>query len=141
MSAFTEKELEYLRGQLLGRMATVGRDGSPHVVPVGFRVDPEGDAIEIGGFGIRSSKKWRDLEADPRVAFVIDDLERVDPWTPRGLEVRGRAELHQEGGERLGEGWGGAWLRIVPRRIMSWGIEGPPFSDEGRRRVRSAGGG
>jgi hypothetical protein len=23
------------------------------------------------------------------VATVIDDLERVDPWTPRGLEIRG----------------------------------------------------
>ena len=40
MSAFTEKEIEYLRGQRLGRMATVGRDGSPHVVPVGFGSAP-----------------------------------------------------------------------------------------------------
>jgi hypothetical protein len=39
-STFTETEIEYLRGQLLGRLATVGRDGSPHVVPVGFRLGP-----------------------------------------------------------------------------------------------------
>jgi PPOX class F420-dependent enzyme/OxyR family protein len=82
--------------------------------------------IEIGSAGdMRGSKKWRDLVANPRVAFVIDDLERVDPWTPRGLEVRGRAELHEQGGERFGGGWGAAWIRILPRRIMAWGIEGP----------------
>ena len=124
MSTFTDKEIEYLRGQRLGRLATVGRDGSPHVVPVGFRVGPEQDAIEIGGHGLKDSKKWRDLEASPRVAFVIDDLERIDPWTPRGLTVRGHAELHEQGGERFGSGWDAAWIRILPKRIVSWGIEG-----------------
>ena len=142
MSTFTEKEIEYLRGQRLGRLATVGPDGSPHVVPVGFRLGPEDDAIEIGGHGLRGSKKWRDRGADSRVAFVIDDLERVNPWTPRGLEVRGRAELHEEGGESFGPGWGAAWIRILPRRIVSWGIEGHAFSsDAGRRSARSVGGG
>lgn len=140
MGAFTEKEIAYLRGQRLGRLATVGHDGSPHVVPVGFRLGAEDEAIEVGGFGVKGSKKWRDLGANPRVAFVVDDLERVDPWTPRGLEVRGRAELHEEGGESFGEGWDAAWIRILPRRIVSWGIEGPAFSPAGRRAARSVGG-
>jgi pyridoxamine 5'-phosphate oxidase family protein len=141
MSTFTEKEIEYLRGQLLGRMATVGRDGSPHVVPVGFRLDPEDAVIEVGGHGMRGSKKWRDLEANPRVAFIVDDLERVDPWTPRGIEVRGRAELHEQGGERFGAGWDAAWVRIRPQRIVSWGVEGHAFSDAGRRNSRLVEGG
>jgi pyridoxamine 5'-phosphate oxidase family protein len=141
MSTFTQKEIEYLHGQLVGRLATIGRDGSPHVVPVGFRVSADAEAIEVGGHALRDSKKWRDLEADPRLAFVIDDLERVDPWTPRGLEVRGRAELHEEGGESFGPGWDAAWIRILPRRIVSWGIEGPAFSAAGRRRARSVNGG
>jgi len=137
VTTFTEKEIEYLRGQRLGRLATVGRDGSPHVVPVGFRLGPEAGVIEVGGHGFRGSKKWRDLQANPRVAIAVDDLERVDPWTPRGIEVRGVAELHEEGGESFGTGWDAAWLRILPRRITSWGIEGPAFSAEGRRRSRS----
>jgi pyridoxamine 5'-phosphate oxidase family protein len=33
MSVFTDSELEYLAGQRLGRIATVGADGQPHVVP------------------------------------------------------------------------------------------------------------
>lgn len=139
MSLFTEKELEYLRGQPLGRLATVGPDGSPHVVPVGFRLDAEAEAIEIGGGALSSTKKWRDLQANSRAAFVVDDLESVNPWTPRGLEVRGRAELHDEGGESFGAGWGSAWIRILPQRIMSWGIEGHAFTDTGRRSARSVG--
>ena len=56
MSPFTEKEIEYLRGQRLGRLATVGGGGSPHIVPVGFRLDAEAGAIEIGGHGLSKSK-------------------------------------------------------------------------------------
>ena len=37
MSVFTEAELEYFAGQRLGRIATVGPDGQPHVVPTSFR--------------------------------------------------------------------------------------------------------
>ena len=66
MSPFTEKEIEYMRGQRLGRLATVGSDGSPHVVPVGFRLDAEAEAIEVGGHALSRSKKWRDLQANPR---------------------------------------------------------------------------
>lgn len=141
MTTFTDKELEYLRTQRLGRLATVGSDGSPHVVPVGFRVGPDEDAIEVGGHALRGSKKWRDLEANPSVALVVDDLEQVNPWTPRGIEIRGLAELQEVGGESFGPGWDVAWVRIVPRRIASWGIEGHAFSDAGRRRARSVSGG
>ncbi len=48
MSAFTEKEIEYLWGQRLGRLATVNGEGEPHVVPVGFRYNADLDAIDIG---------------------------------------------------------------------------------------------
>lgn len=132
MATFTEKEIDYLRRQRLGRLATVGSDGSPHVVPVGFRLDAEAQVIEVGGHGLSGSKKWRDLQANPRVALVVDDLESVNPWTPRGIEIRGQAELHAEGGEKFGPGWDSAWIRILPRRIVSWGIEGAAFSPAGR---------
>ena len=47
-------------------------------------------------------------------AIVIDDLASIDPWQPRGIEVRGRVET--TGGARPS-------LRIYPERIVSWGIE------------------
>ena len=134
MSTFSEKEIEYLRGQRLARIATVGPEGSPHVVPVGFRLAADEDTIEIGGHGLSRSKKWRDLQANPRIAFVVDDLVTMSPWTPRGIEVRGRAELNDEGGQDKfsGGGWDKVWIRVVPERIVSWGIDGPAFSDAGR---------
>lgn len=140
MGTFTDQEVEYLRSQRLARMATVGADGSPHVVPVGFRLDADTKAIDIGGHGLGGSKKWRDLNANARIAVVIDDLVTTNPWTPRGIEIRGRAELHHEGGvERFGgRGWDSVWIQVVPERVVSWGINGPAFS-EGGRSARSVG--
>jgi pyridoxamine 5'-phosphate oxidase family protein len=135
MSAFSEKELAYLKTQKLGRIATSGPDGQPHVVPVTFRFDEETGAFEIGGRALASSKKFRDLKANHKVAFVIDDLATVQPWAPRGIEIRGRAELFEEGGERFGAGWDKAWIRIVPERIIGWGIDRPPFAGHVARSV------
>ena len=138
MSPFTEKEIEYLREQPLGRMATAGGDGAPHVAPVGFRLDPAGETIQVGGHGMSSSKKWRNLQANPKIAFVVDDLVSTNPWTPRGIIIRGSAELHHEGGAQVfGNGWDACWFAVVPQRIISWGIEGPAFSESGRRTARS----
>lgn len=133
MTTFTDNELQYLKGQRLARLATADATSAPHVVPVGFRLSDDGDAIEVGGHNFANSKKYRDLKANPKVAIVIDDLEHVDPWTPRGVEVRGVAELHDAGGvKKFGPGWDEAWVQILPRRVISWGIEGPPFSPAGR---------
>jgi len=138
---FTDGERQYLEGQRLARLATADAAGSPHVVPVGFRVSDEGDAIDVGGHDVASSKKWRDLRTNPRVAIVVDDLERIDPWTPRGIEVRGIAELHNtEGDKKFGPAiQGKTWIRILPERVTSWGIEGHAFSPAGRRRSRTVG--
>ena len=99
MSVFTEAELAYLAGQLLGRLATVGESGGPHVVPVGFRHNPELDTIDIGGHGIARTKKYRDVARDGRVAFVVADLASTAPWRARGAEVRGAAVGLQAAGE------------------------------------------
>jgi pyridoxamine 5'-phosphate oxidase family protein len=134
MTTFSENELGYLKGQRLARLATATSNGAPHVVPVGFQLSEDGAAIDVGGHGFAQSKKYRDLKANPKVAIVIDDLVSVDPWTPRGIEIRGIAELHDAGGaEKFGAaGWGEAWVRILPERVISWGIEGPAFSPAGR---------
>jgi pyridoxamine 5'-phosphate oxidase family protein len=133
MTVFTDTELQYLRSEQLARLATADAAGAPHVVPVGFRLSDEADAIEVGGHAFAKSKKYRDLKANPRVAIVIDDLASVDPWTPRGIEVRGTAEPQESGGgERFPSGFDDAWIRIVPKRVITWGIEAPPFSPAGR---------
>lgn len=140
MSTFTDAEIEYLnRGPLqglLGRLATVGPDGAPHVMPLGVVYDPEHEALVIGGgegTNMAASKKFRDARRHPAVAVVVDDVASIDPWTPRGIEVRGHAETFTEGGEQVGERldpvmpWDPAWIRIRPRRILAWGIDTGSF--------------
>jgi pyridoxamine 5'-phosphate oxidase family protein len=124
--AFTNAEVEYLASQRLGRLATVGRDGAPHVMPVGFRYDPETDTIVIGGAGMGTSKKWRDMGRDPRVAFVVDDV--VAGRGPRLVEVRGTATRFDTGGSVLGRGFDDEFVRITPTRVISYGL-GPAGHD------------
>src|SRR6516165_7056912 len=98
VSNFTAEEIAYLQSQRLGRLATVGPDGQPHVVPVGFRYNAELDTIDIGGHDFAKRKKYRDVQYNPRVAFVVDDLASTSPWRPRMIEIRGTAEVLGAGG-------------------------------------------
>ena len=123
MSSFTAAEIAYLQSQRLGRLATVGPDGQPHVVPVGFRYNPELDTIDIGGHDFAKRKKYRDVQSNPRVAFVVDDLASVSPWRPRMLEIRGTAEVLGSGGEQVIAGFDQEMFRIHPHRIVSIGVE------------------
>jgi pyridoxamine 5'-phosphate oxidase family protein len=132
MSSFTPQEIAYLESQMLGRLATVGADGDPHVIPVGFRYNPELDTIDIGGHGIAQSKKYRDVARSGRAAFVVDDLVSVDPWTPRMLAVRGRAEALPSGGQAIMSDFAPELIRISPAWIGSFGINAGGFGLDSR---------
>lgn len=122
MNAFTDEESNYLNDQPLGRLATVGPKGQPHVVPVGFTYRPEDGTIRINGHDFSETKKFKDAEHHPKVAFVVDDLASIDPWQPRGVEVRGLAETFRAEGGDGGTAPGEAWLEVNPKRIVSWGL-------------------
>jgi len=122
---FTAAELAYLRSQPLARLATIGPDGGPQVKAVGFIVDPDTGTIDIPGLDNPSTQKWRNVQRDGRVAFIVDDVN-PDPWQPRSVEVRGIAEalpdvLHGDAfpGVRAGV------IRIHPRRILAYGLDDP----------------
>ena len=126
MPTFTDHERAYLAEQRLGRLATVDAQGQPHVVPTGFRFDAAEGVIMIGGFKVDGTKKFRDARANPRVAFVVDDLASINPWRARGIEIRGDAQTFTEGGESIGPGFDGAWIRITPTHIVAWGLDPDP---------------
>lgn len=115
MSAFTDAEITYLTSddRPLGRVATVGPDGMPHVVPSGVRYNPEHDTLDISGIKLEATKKYRDIARTGVAAVVLDDV--LPPWQPRGIEVRARAEL-VDAPQPL--------IRLHPRRIISWGLDG-----------------
>ena len=140
MAAFSQKELEYLKEQLIGRLATVSRRQVPQVTPVGFGVDEERIYVNIK----HTSKKARNIRHNPRVSFVVDDFP---PWdgTAAGLRqvlISGRAELISSGElhakaidlieekfpgyeENWGvreDGWSKYILVITPMKVSSWGL-------------------
>ncbi|HEU5473334.1 MAG TPA: PPOX class F420-dependent oxidoreductase [Actinophytocola sp.] len=125
--SFTDNELEYLASQRLGRLATAQPNGTLQVSPVGFRYNSDTGTIDIAGHGMARSRKFRNVADNGRVAFVVDDLASVQPWRPRCLEIRGRAEALTEPTDSAWAtgpqmGFDGAIIRIHPKRIISFGI-------------------
>ena len=87
----TEAERTYLKSQPLARLATVDASGAPQNNPVGAFLDEETGDILIGGHAMGATRKFRNVQANGQVALVVDDLVSRDPWTVRGLEIRGTA--------------------------------------------------
>ncbi len=123
MATLTRAQIEYLATQRLGRIATAGAGGRPHVVPTSFRYNTELGTVDVGGLRMATTKKYRDVQANPWAAIVVDDLASIDPWRPRMLEIRGRAEAVASGGASLGPGFGEPFIRIYPEKVNSFGIE------------------
>jgi pyridoxamine 5'-phosphate oxidase family protein len=121
---FTEAELKYLADQPLGRLATMQSDGTLQVSPVGFRYNPALGTIDIGGYTMSSSQKYKNVAANGRVAFVVDDIPSYDPWQVRCLEIRGVGEAVPGPNAEAGDP-DGAIIRVTPRRIISFGVEVP----------------
>jgi pyridoxamine 5'-phosphate oxidase family protein len=122
MTELSDSHIEYLASQPLGRLATTGADRKPHVVPTSFRYNAGLGTVDVGGLHVADTKKYRDVQANGWAAIVVDDLASVDPWTPRFLEIRGRAEAIPSGGAHLGPGFGEAFIRIYPEKVNSYGL-------------------
>jgi pyridoxamine 5'-phosphate oxidase family protein len=123
VSVFTAAELDYLRSGKLARIATVGPDGQPHVVPVTFHFNEDEDAVDVGGISFGETKKWRDARRNAKVTFLLDES-----WGSgaKAIEIRGTAEAHETGGETIHPKFPNftpEFLRIRPRRVVSWGLE------------------
>ena len=112
MSAFTSAEVEYLRSQPLMRFASASPDGRPDVAPVVFELD--GDDILTAGFDITNTVRYRNIQSNPRVSVVVDDLASVNPWSPRGIKIIGTAVIEESDGSLR--------FRISPTVIISWAI-------------------
>lgn len=117
---FTPVEAAYLAGQPRGRLATVAPDGTPQNKPVGFGYNAELGTIDIYGFEMESSAKFRNISSDR-----MCPLWSTTWWAPadvRFLEIRGRAEaapLAVAPAEHMSS----SFIRIHPRRIVAYNID------------------
>ncbi|WP_199254224.1 PPOX class F420-dependent oxidoreductase [Mycolicibacterium mengxianglii] len=123
--AFKPHEIEYLNSADLGRLATVQPDGTVQNSPVGFSYNELLGTIDIYGYGMSRSQKFRNIKTNPVVAFVVDDIASRDPWRVRCLEIRGTAQQAESDSSSpaADSEVESAIIRITPRRIISFGID------------------
>jgi PPOX class probable F420-dependent enzyme len=120
---------------LLAVLSTYRRDGTVLLSPVWHEWHEGGFQIATNGDGTKA----KHLERDPRASIVV--CEQTPPY--RGVEVRGRAQLHTNGAadiarriaiRYLGEAEGAAQaerladdivIRVEPGELRAW-----DFTDE-----------
>lgn len=154
--AMTAAEAAFLRAGRVARLATVGADGTPHLVPVCYDAvfaDGALTALHIAldekpkQVGPGELKRVRNLLANPAVSLLVDRYEDEDWNRLAFLRVDGAAELLAPG--EAGHGTAIAALRakyaqygamaleerpvirIVPRAVRSWGTLGESGEGEG----------
>ena len=121
---FSEKERAYLRSQRLAQIATVSEGLQPDVAPVSFEFD--GEYFYTGSMMMARTFRYKNIrQGNRKVAFVVGDLESVDPWKPRAIKIHGSAELVT----RKGLAGSGVYIRITPEVKWSLGIDEPAFTD------------
>lgn len=82
-----------LSGTRTGKLATVRKDGRPHVVPIWFDLD--GDSV-IFTTGSRSVK-FMNMKRDPRVSVTIDDQTPLYSY----VMIEGTVSFSEDPGELL----------------------------------------
>jgi pyridoxamine 5'-phosphate oxidase family protein len=61
----------------MGRLATIGTDGRPHLIPMTYHFNTDEDTIDLGGIDFANTKRWRDVQGNTRVACLVDDASPV----------------------------------------------------------------
>lgn len=148
--SLTDRELEaYLADQRTVRVATVGDDGLPHVVPLWFVW--HGGALFLNS--TMGNPTVENMLRSGTAAAVIDDgdsydglrgvvltgrVERLGVEAPDGAE-RLWSEKYMGGGELPYRRWRNrTWLRLDPERVASWDFRKIP---QARARVDAERGG
>jgi PPOX class F420-dependent enzyme/OxyR family protein/uncharacterized protein (TIGR02246 family) len=125
-NAIDAAHVRYLSEQRHGVLATIAPSGTPQAKPVGFRYNAELGTLDIRGFELERSAKFRNVSENPWVAFTVDDVPNPDAGAAgvRFMETRGIAEQVQL--DDAPTGGVSAWvIRIHPRRLVSYNVAGP----------------
>jgi nitroimidazol reductase NimA-like FMN-containing flavoprotein (pyridoxamine 5'-phosphate oxidase superfamily) len=136
--AMSTREVDdFLAAERTCRVATIDGNGRPDITPLWFVWD--GAALWLNS--LYKSQRWTNLARNPETAIVVDAGE--DYSQLRGVQISGRAEVIGEvprtdrpnavlepievafaqryivGGTFEPDGRH-AWLRVTPRKIVSW---------------------
>ena len=119
-AGFSPDERAWLASQRLGRLATVSPGGVVGNAPVTYFVRAD-DTIDIGGMHMGDTKKFRNVVAGSRVAFVVDSVDTSAGWDPHYLEIRGTAEALADV-EPPGDGFSREIIKIHPDWVKSFNL-------------------
>jgi len=132
------REIAFVSGQVVGRLATADVHGRPHIVPVCFVYVNAAFFIPIDEKPKRTIrlKRLRNIAENPQVALLFD-VYQVDWSHLSWVMVQGEAKVWEQGQEqpsslaalrqkysqyremRLEER---PLIQITPARILSWGL-------------------
>jgi pyridoxamine 5'-phosphate oxidase family protein len=124
-----QHEQRFLARQQRGHLTTIGPDGWPQVKPLGFTWNAGLGTIDIAGFGMAGSAKYRNVAGNPKVAFVVDEVTEENKMEgTHFLEFRGLAEQVTDPATADGH-LDPELIRIRPVRVIAWNIgpDGPVF--------------
>lgn len=130
-----EEYINFLsEGTKTGKLATVRKDGRPHVTPIWFEMD--GDDLIFNTH--KDSVKGRNMARDPRVAISVDDQQPLYSY----VTIEGTATLSDDpieilhwatriGGRYMGEdkadaygkrnaGEGELLVRVIPDKVLAY---------------------
>jgi pyridoxamine 5'-phosphate oxidase family protein len=133
----TDAEQRFLARQARGHLATVGPDGIPQVKPLGFTYNETLGTIDLSGYNMADSAKYRNVRSNPRVAFVVDEVTAPTMEGAHFLEIRGEAETAIGSQDPTGH-LAPEIIRIHPRRVISFNVD-PAHPGFAARDVESAG--
>ena len=85
-----EEIRKFIEEQKSLQVATLNRDGSPHLTTLWFAIVDDDIVFET----FTKSQKIRNLERDPRITVLLED--GTDYVELRGVSISGRAELHKD---------------------------------------------
>lgn len=144
---FSNSERSFVAGARVARLATVGPDGTPHVVPICHAFVRDGHGLVFAldekpkRVAPRRLKRVRNIRANPTASLVVDryserwaELGWVRVTGPAGL-VEPDDPIHAEGIDALREKYPQyadhdlserPLVRIDPHRVRSWGALEPP---------------
>ena len=99
-----ERRAFLLQGTRTGKLATVRRDGRPHVVPIWFVLDGDDVVLTTGA----DTVKGRNIRRDPRVCLCVDDEDPPYAY----VMVEGEAQISEDPDELL------SWATRLGHRYM-----------------------
>jgi PPOX class probable F420-dependent enzyme len=95
---FDDRALAFLGEVRFARLATIGRDGFPHNVPIWFDLEPAADAShDLLFISDRTAAKTRNALVDPRAGVTIGG-ERADA---QGYLIRGTITVEDDPGQAV----------------------------------------